>query len=357
VELLDLSVSNPTTAGFSYPDSPIITRQNSAYVADPFGLPSARQAVCRYYAEQHGVTIVPEQVVLTASTSEAYAFLFKLLCDPGDEVLVPRPSYPLFEHLAQLESVRPVFYPLHEHQGWWMDTQALKAPINQRTRALISVSPNNPTGSCLKQNEVEALDRLGLPVIVDEVFSDYPIEPAPSALTTVANHQGSLTFVLSGLSKVCGLPQMKLGWIVVSGPGSERALRGLELIADTYLSVGTPVQLAAPELLASRSIIQEQIRERTRINLESLRNACTGTSIRVLPHLEAGWYATVQLPSMLTEEEWVVSLLERQNVIVQPGYFFDFEREAFLILSLITPVEIFREGVSRIIAHVQSFET
>jgi alanine-synthesizing transaminase len=356
-EILDLTVSNPTTAGFSYPDLPILTRQDSLYVAEPFGLLSAREAVCRYYEEQHGVAISPEQVILTASTSEAYSFLFKLLCDPGDQVLVPRPSYPLFEHLAQLESVEPVFYPLQYNEGWWIDLQTVRSLAHAQTRAVVVVSPNNPTGSCLKQNELQALDELGLPIIVDEVFSDYRIEPAPSSLRSIAGHDRALSFAISGLSKVCGLPQMKLAWIVVSGPGREHALHKLEVIADAYLSVGTPVQLALPELLASRGSIQDQIRGRTFRNLAVLQSLCKGTVVRVLPHLEAGWYATVQLPSTQTEEEWVVSLLDQQNVLTQPGYFFDFEREPFLVLSLLTPENSFRESVLRLLAHVQSFET
>lgn len=346
--ILDLTESNPTSASLRYPELQAGSGLECAYIPDAFGLRSAREAVCAYMAQSQGVLVRPEHVCLTASTSEAYSFLFKLLCDPGDEVLIPAPSYPLFEFLAGLESVRVVSYPLRYHEGWWMDLEALKANVTNRTRAVVVVNPNNPTGSYLKRGEFDQLRSLGLPVLSDEVFSDYWFEADDSRVSTVAGCEGVLSFALSGLSKVSGLPQMKLGWIVVSGPGHEAALHRLEFIADTFLSVGTPVQLAAPELLASRHGIQEQIRSRCHGNFRYLRERSTPL------HVEGGWYATLPLSRLRTEEEWVLGLLQDCGVLVQPGYFYDFPAEGFVVLSLLTPESVFREGCDRLLSHANA---
>ncbi|MBC7928384.1 MAG: pyridoxal phosphate-dependent aminotransferase [Bryobacteraceae bacterium] len=330
--VLDLTVSNPTTAGFTYSPDLLRTLTNSQsliYDPNPLGLPKAREAVSKYYNGR----VPPSQIVLTSSTSEAYSWVFKLLCDPGDEVLIPRPSYPLFEFLAGLECVRTVQYPMHYAHGWYTDTGALQSLITPRTRAIVVVNPNNPTGSFCKQEEFAFLTTLGLPLIFDEVFADYSFTASPTLCTP--------HFVLSGLSKVCGLPQLKLGWIAVNDPAY---LPGLELIADTFLSVGSPVQHALPALLDTRFEMQRQIRERTRANLGFLR------SLR--PRLlepEAGWSAVIQVSPERTEEEWVLHLLTRHSVLVHPGYFYDFESEAFLVLSLLTNQKVFQEGASRII--------
>ena len=351
--LLDLTESNPTAAGFAYPDTAIAQALGDAralrYEPSAFGLESARQAVAGYYAER-GIELPVERIALTASTSEAYAYLFKLLCEPGDSVLVPRPSYPLFEFLAQLESVRVWQYPLFYDRGWHLDLHDLASRIDERTRAVILVNPNNPTGSYLKQREWEGLSALcaerGLAIISDEVFSDYGFGEDPERVPVVAAAGGeALSFSLSGLSKIAGLPQLKLGWMAAGGAADvvAEAMRRLELIADTYLSVGTPVQIAAPALLAAGDGIRAQIRERTQANLEVLRRAVAGTAMSVL-EVEGGWYATVKVPRTRSEEEWVLELLE-QGVLVQPGFFYDFGGAAYLVLSLLTQGAVFAGGV------------
>ena len=348
-EILDLTGSDPARAGLLHSPQALEDAfrhpRLNTYEPSPQGSLEARQAVCSYY-EGRGRRVCPERILLTASTSESYAWLLKLLADPGDEILVPRPSYPLFEFLAALESVRVVQYPLLYHDRWQIDFGALEALVTPRTRALFVVNPNNPTGSFLKRGEWPRLCRLQLPVVCDEVFSDFALAPDDARLESLAGDDGELlAFSLSGLSKVCGMPQMKLGWMVVSGPERDRseALRRLELIADTYLSVGTPVQLAAPHLLALRSSFQEPLKQRLRANLQMLRAA----PFRLLD-VEGGWYATIRVPRIRTEEEWVLHLLGR-GVLAQPGFFYDFEGEAYLVLSLLTPPDVFAAGCARII--------
>lgn len=347
--LFDLTQSNPTAAGIVYPRFTDLLADERAlrYEPNPRGLVTARDAVSDYY----GGVASPDRIVLTASTSEAYSYLFKLLCDPGDQVLVPRPSYPLFEMLAGLESVQVVQYPLRYCDGWFLDMDALRDSINDRTRAIVWVNPNNPTGSFLKRAEYSVIAALcserGLAFIADEVFADYPLEIAEDSVQSFTGLQECLSFSLSGLSKVCGLPQMKLGWIVAGGPAHCEALDRIEWIADTFLSVGSPIQYAARGMLAARAEIQECIRDRTAENLAFLRATFANTSCRVL-RAEGGWYATLQVPGTRTEEQWTLDLLE-SGVVVQPGYFFDFESEAFLIVSLLTQSDIFQKGVRHIL--------
>ena len=354
-EVLDLTESNPTAAGLLYGSERVLAAladpRSLRYEPGPAGILAARSAVSEYYSNRVPV----ERTLLTASSSEAYGFLFKLLANPGDEVLTPRPSYPLFDFLAALDSVRVVQYPLVYEGGWAIDFETLAARISPRTRAIVIVNPNNPTGSFLKKTELGQLVVLcrthGLAIISDEVFSDYGFENDPARVPSLIEVEDVLTFSLSGLSKVSGLPQLKLGWIVTSGPEALRkqAFDRLELIADTYLSVGTPVQWAAASLLASRLEIQSQILVRARANLALLRNKIgPGSPWQVLA-VEGGWYAVIQAPRIHSEEEWVLTLLAEDNVLVQPGFFFDFEKEAFLVLSLLTPSEMFGEGVQRIL--------
>jgi aspartate/methionine/tyrosine aminotransferase len=348
-ELLDLTESNPTRAGIVYPEGEILAgfQDARALVYDPesLGLPAARARI----AELHGVTA--DRVMLTASTSEAYSWLFKMLCDPGDEVLIPRPSYPLFDWLAALESVRVRSYPLRYHQGWFIDLEALRAAITSRTRAVVVVNPNNPTGSFVKAAELAALEEIcrtrEIALISDEVFADYALE---AGAFRTAQSDEALTFVLSGLSKLAGMPQMKLGWIILSGPEDLRveATQRLEIIADTYLSVGTPVQYALPALLGARNVVQAQILARVRANLALLRERVTGTSISLLD-VEGGWYAVLRVPRTGSEEQWVAELARDCGVLVQPGYFYDFETEAYLVVSLLTAEAVFGEGLSRIL--------
>ncbi len=350
--VLDLTESNPTHAGLRYPEDEILAALSDAraldYQPNPRGLESARQAVSNYYAAR-GVDVPASRIILTASTSEAYSYLFKLLADPGDEILVPRPSYPLFDYLAALESVQVRQYPLRYDGGWHIDFAALEGLITPRTRAIVVVNPNNPTGSYLKRDEWAKLQALGLPVLSDEVFSDFAFSPDPDRLTTLTGTASALTFSMSGLSKIAALPQLKLGWIVASGPGHEAALEGLEWIADTFLTVATPVQVALPRLLAASAAIRGQIQERTRANLAALRNALGAVSPCRVLEVEGGWYAILQVPRTRSEEEWVLHLLAGRDVLVQPGFFYDFESEAFLVLSLLTSPEVFEPGVRRIL--------
>jgi len=351
--ILDLTESNPTRAVLDYQGGELLAAladpRALLYDPDPRGLLAAREAVSEYYAER-GVDVTASRILLTASTSEAYSYLFKLLADPGDEILVPRPSYPLFDYLAAMESVRVRQYPLRYDGVWHIDFDALASAITTRTRAIVVVNPNNPTGSYLKRAEWERLQTFGLPILSDEVFSDFAFAPDPERLATLTASSGALTFSMSGLSKIAGLPQMKLGWIVAGGLDHAAALEGLEWIADTFLSVATPVQWALPRLLAASAIVQEQIRQRTRRNLEHLVAHASGDSspCRCL-HAEGGWYAVLEVPRVRTEEEWALGLLADRDVLVQPSFFYDFEAEAFLVLSLLTPPAIFAEGLRRIL--------
>ena len=340
--VLDLTESNPTHAALEYPTDIVDALADPRalrYDPAPAGIGEAREAVARYYAAR-GIPVEPERILLTASTSEGYAYLFKLLCDPGDEVLVPRPSYPLFEFLADMENVQVRQYPLRYHGDWSIDREALAAAVNARTRAIVLVNPNNPTGSYVKREELEFLKALSVPLISDEVFADYSFAHDEARVTSLAGH----AFVMSGLSKVAGLPQMKLGWIVVD---NREAMERLEWIADTYLSVGTPVQCAAPALLRAGDAVQRQIRRRCSANLAHLRQSLAGAAADILS-VEGGWYAIIRMPRIRGEEDWALELLARHDVLLQPGFFYDFESEAYLIASLLTPPDVFAEGVRRL---------
>ena len=359
IGLLDLTQSNPTQAGLDY--SPhlldgLLAPAALRYEPTPWGLDSAREAV----AAEHGVDV--SRVLLTASTSESYSYLFKLLCSPGDNVLVPKPSYPLFEFLAKLESVELRQYPLRYDGAWRIDFEALAATIDKRSRAVLLVNPNNPTGSYLKQDELAPLTALcakhGLAIVSDEVFSCYPLtEPhhtprdpdaSPSAdlVPTLAAESDVLTFCLNGLSKMGGLPQMKAGWMILGGPANQRrrAAELLELIADTFLSVSAPIQHALPGMLQLSRSVREQIQQRTRANLDHLSSLCTPL------HLEGGWYAI--LPVDTDEYDLVLDLVRHDNVLIQPGFFYDFDEGNHLILSLLTDPTDFREGLRRLISRL-----
>jgi len=353
--LADLTESNPTVVGLAYPAEAIRAALAApgalVYEPTPHGLPSARAAVAAYYA-RHGVAVDPARITLTASTSEAYSWIFKLLCDPGDDVLVPSPSYPLFDHLAALESVRPVAYPLRYHAGWFVDVEEVRRALTPRTRALFVVNPNNPTGHFLKRDEARALAALAaereLALVSDEVFADYAFAPDGARVTTLAGDSPALTFCLSGLSKVVGLPQLKLGWIVAGGPDARRAAAAerLELIADTYLSVAAPVQHAAPALLALVDDVGAQIAARVRENRATLAAALAGSAAQ-LYDAEGGWSAIVRLPSTHTEEEWTLMLLD-DGVLVHPGFFFDLPPTT-LVISLLVAPPILARGLAAIL--------
>jgi aspartate/methionine/tyrosine aminotransferase len=356
--LLDLTESNPTRAGLPYPEPAILSALASPralrYEPEPFGLPSAREAVARHLTAD-GPPVEAGRMVLTASTSEAYAFLFKLLCSPGDEVLVPRPSYPLFEHLAQLEAVRAVPYRLAYDGSWHVDLASVRAAVSPRSRAVVVVSPNNPTGSYVSAAELDALAALGLPIVSDEVFARYPLRDDAARARSALQADGPLVFALGGLSKLAALPQMKLAWIAVGGRELHvaTALGRLEVIADAFLSVSTPVQHALPQLLASSPPVRAAILARTRANLSALGDALAGSAASVLD-VEGGWYAPLRLPRTRTEEDWVLTLLEKDDVYVHPGHFFDFEDEAYVVVSLLTPESTLLEGIRRLVARIAS---
>jgi aspartate/methionine/tyrosine aminotransferase len=357
--VIDLTASNPTECGLSYDAvsilSSLVNPHGLEYHPQPKGLLSAREAVSDYYAERAAV-VDPQQVLLTTSTSEAYSFIFRLLCDPGDEVLVPAPSYPLFEFLADLQDVRLVSYPLFYDHGWQMDVQSLERTLTPRSRAILVVNPNNPTGSFVKSEEAARLSAVcaarGLALVADEVFLDYALDGM--ARSCFAANADALTLTLSGLSKISALPQMKLAWLVVSGPPTlgEEARARLEVIADTYLSLNTPVQLAAPVLLAQRHAIQPQLRKRIAHNLDELDKQLAGQKACSRLQVEGGWYAIVRVPATRSDEDLAIELLEKQSVLVHPGHFYDFAVDGYLVVSVITPVADFKEGIARVMAHL-----
>jgi alanine-synthesizing transaminase len=358
VSLIDLTLSNPTRAGLAYPPTLVTPLGDPAgldYDPDPRGLPPARAAVAAELA-RHGARVDPERIVLTASTSEAYAFLFKVLCDPGDEVLVPVPSYPLFELLSGLEAVRAVPYPLDPHGGWSYDVGAIAARVTSRTRAVIVVSPNNPTGTVLTSADVAALSACcathGLTLIADEVFADYRFATAAAASPTVLAGATCLAVSLGGLSKAVGLPQLKLAWMAVSGPDAEAAdlIDRLELVGDSFLSVGTPIQAALAAILAAGAVVRDQIRARLAANLATLRRRLDDVPALRLVEPAGGWTAVVRVPATGSEEALALRLLEQHHVVVQPGYFYDFPSEAWLVVSLLVEPDAFAYGIDRIVA-------
>ena len=361
--LLDLTTSNPTRAGLKYDAENLLGAfsNDKALDYDPQskGLLSAREAVAEYYRQEHDIfQLDPERIILTTSTSEAYSYIFRLLCNADDEILVPKPSYPLFEFLADLQDVRLIPYPLLYDHGWQIDFPSLYKSVTHRTRAVVVVHPNNPTGSFVRGEEVSALSgfckEYGLAIIADEVFLDYALDGAPR--TSFAKNDEVLTFALSGVSKVSGLPQMKLAWMVVNGPpdSATDAMSRLEIIADTYLSMSTPIQLAAPVLLDQRKNIQPLLLDRTRENLQELDRALLRQKSCQRLAVEGGWYTILRVPVTRSDEELSIELVQSGGVLVHPGHFFDFASEGNLVLSLITASDAFREGVKRILRHVNS---
>jgi alanine-synthesizing transaminase len=355
--IADLTESNPTRVGLSYPPAllaPLADARAVEYDPQPLGLWSARAAVAADF-RRRGIVISADRVALTSSTSEGYALLFKLLCNAGDQVLVPHPSYPLFEHLTRLECVDAVPYALEYHGAWRIDIESVRAAITDRTRAILIVSPNNPTGSILHRDDLTLLAEIAsardLPLIGDEVFADYKLDPAESATHVLAGGD-VLAFSLGGLSKSAGLPQLKLGWIGFGGPSDQvdAMLAAYEIVADTYLSVSTPVQSAAADLIESGAAIRAQIVARVRRNLESLRAlAAAFPAIDVL-RVEGGWSAVIEVPAVQSEERLVLDLLDQDDVLVHPGYFFDFPREAFVVVSLLVEPAAFDRAIARVLA-------
>lgn len=345
--LADLTASNPTRCGFAYDPALLSALADPAalvYDPQPRGLLSARQAVAAYYAD-HNVELSPEQIVLTTSTSEAYSFLFRLLCDPGSEILVPQPGYPLFDFLATLDDVRLRPAPLVYDHGWQIDPEGFRRAVTPATRALVLVHPNNPTGHFTQPWEARELAALcrqhSLSLIVDEVFLDYTFGPAPA--TFASGLDGVPVYVVSGLSKIAALPQMKAAWIVATGPEQTAALDRLEIIADTFLSMNAPVQCALPAWLSGRQGIQDQVRARVAANLATLDRALAALPAVTRLRADAGWYAVLRIPALQPDEQTVRELLDR-GVWTHPGYFFGFAPSGWLVLSLLAPTDEFRTG-------------
>jgi alanine-synthesizing transaminase len=355
--LIDLTVSNPTECGFAYDAAAILRsfqkEKSLAYEPEAKGLRTAREAVTEYYREEHGAAVDPESLILTTSTSEAYSHVFRLLCDPHDEILVPQPSYPLFEFLGDLQDVELVPYALQYAHGWFLDFASARRSLTPRTRAILLVHPNNPTGSYVKAEEVERLNGLcreeNLALIVDEVFLDYPL--SGDARKTFTGNRDALTFTLSGLSKISALPQMKVAWVVTSGPESltRPALERLEIIADTYLSLSSTVQWALPELLAQRRTLQPQMQQRVRANWAQLQTLARGKRCEVLES-EGGWYGVLRTPGALSGENLAIEIMQRALVLVHPGHFYNFPSDDFLVVSLIVSTDQFEQGMSRLSA-------
>jgi alanine-synthesizing transaminase len=364
-EILDLTESNPTRCGFVYPQGELLAHLSAPvsmrYVPSSQGLLSARQAVAAYYQSQN-IAISPTQIFLTASTSEAYSFLFRLLANPQEAILFPAPSYPLFDFLVDLNDLKSSFYPLVYQGQWAIDLGELENSISAQTKAVVAVNPNNPTGSYIAREELKHLNRMcqqnHLALISDEVFFDYAFDRSQRFVSCTANTE-NLTFTLGGLSKTLALPQMKLSWIVVNGPPDivAEAIARLEIIADTYLSVNAPVQNALASWLTFRPAIQEQIIKRVAVNRDYLVKSFSDYDAGAVLHADGGWYMIVKLLGGVDEESVAEQLLLRDQVYVHPGYFFNFSEEAYLILSLLPAESVFIEGVKRIIARVKSFNS
>lgn len=357
---IDLTESNPTRAQLLYPDdllAPLADPRGLSYAPDALGVSAAREAVSRDFARR-GLVVSPDRIMLTVSTSDAYSVLFKLLCDPGDEVLIPQPSYPLFEHLTSLDSVVGVHYQLEYHGRWSIDMASVRAALTTRTRAILIVNPNNPTGSLVSQGELDALADLcnarDIALIADEVFSDYALnDTANRSIASLVDRDDVLGFSMGGLSKSVGLPQVKLAWTAISGRRDqvENALSRLELICDTYLSVSTPVQLALEALLDRGSQVRTQIQARIKQNFARCTALVREHPSCTLLHADAGWSAVIRVPRLAPEEDLVLSLLVDSGVLVHPGYFFDFADESYLVVSLLVPESVFSEGVHRALVH------
>jgi alanine-synthesizing transaminase len=360
-KILDLTASNPTRVGLAYDEPAILGALGSSrsmdYDPQAKGVLEAREVVAEYYRAEHGIpSLGAERIVLTTSTSEGYSFVFRLLCNAGDELLVPKPSYPLFEFLADLQDVKLVPYPLIYDHGWEMDFPSLENVVTSRTRGVVVVHPNNPTGSFVRPAEIVMLNSFcrthELAVIADEVFLDYPLNQDKQA--SFAGNQDALTFTLSGLSKISALPQMKVAWVVTSGPQAEVAesMGRLEVIADTYLSMNAPMQWAIPALMGQRKSIQKQLLDRVRGNLAELDRQLAGQKACQRLSVEGGWYAVLRVPVTRSDEELAIELVKQKSVMVHPGHFYDFPRDGYLVLSLISAQGEFAEGIARLLQFI-----
>ncbi len=360
--IIDLTSSNPTECGFDYPQSAIIDAFSSPelvhYQPDPRGLISARKVVSDYY-QTKGQSVDPSTIFLTASSSEAYSHIFKLLCNVNDAVLVPQPSYPLFEYLAHINDVRLDYYHLTYDNGWHIDFESMRRAISSSTKAIVLVNPHNPTGMFVDPSEYSEIRELAvkhnLAIIVDEVFIDYPFESNQSFHRSYVTETRVLTFTLNGISKMLGLPQMKLGWMIIGGPAKIRqeAVSRMEILCDTFLSVNTPVQLAFPALMTAARYIHQEIARRVKANYKSLGSIIQQSAPVSVLESCGGWYGILKVPNIKSDEQWALDLLEKKGVSVFPGYFFDFERGTFLVVSLLIEEKNFISGIQTILAFVQ----
>jgi alanine-synthesizing transaminase len=358
---VDLTISNPTQCGFHYDSAKILAAfQNPkalAYEPEAKGLLAAREEVARYYQQDHGASVDPAALLLTTSTSEAYSYVFRLLCNPHDEILVLKPSYPLFDFLADIQDVSLIPYSLQYAHGWFIDFHSLVRALTPRTRAVLLVHPNNPTGSYVRAEELRQLNDLcgdrNVALVVDEVFLDYPLD-GQKRKTFVGNHD-VLTFTLSGLSKIAAQPQMKVGWVAVSGPQAlwRPAVDRLEIIADTYLSLNSPTQWAFPTLFSQRHELQPQIMERLRVNWAFLRTEVSAASCCELLDVQGGWYAVLRTKRDEPDEDLAIKILREAGVLIHPGHFYDFPADGCMVLSLITPVEALRCGVHKLLQYLK----
>jgi len=359
--ILDLTLSNPTEAGIAYPTADILSSlqrpEALRYLPNPRGIPEGREAIAAYY-QATGVAVDPGSLMLTAGTSEAYALLFALLCDPGETVLVPAPCYPLFEYIARIASVQVASYPLWYDGEWHLDLNAVGSLLERGARGLVAIHPHNPTGMYLKREELaalhEMLSRARAALIVDEVFIEYPLAASAGAAISTAGPAPILTFTLNGVSKMAGLPHMKVAWVAVSGPAPEKeeALERLEILGDTYLTVNTVVQAALPTLLCAGELVRGEIRRRLHGNLAILDDLLAGHPLCSRLHAEGGWYAVIRVPGTRTDEEWAVTMLEEADVLIHPGYFFDFPLGGHLVLSLLPEPALFSAGVEAMLRRV-----
>ena len=354
--IADLTVSNPTSCGLNYDTATTLNALTDVhamlYSPDPKGLYSARQSVVKYYAAL-GVPIDLEQLFLNTGTSEAYSFIFRMLCNPGDELLIPTPSYPLFEFLADIHDIRLVRYPLLYDHGWQIDTNAFERGISSRTRGAVIVNPNNPTGNYANEDAIwltRTCAQKEIALIADEVFFDYSLSPGPRYTFAAASE--ALTFVLSGISKICGLPQMKAAWTIVKGPQNLRkeAIGRLEVIADTYLSMNAPVQYALPAFLEQRYEFQRQLSYRVRTNLAELDRQLTFSKNCSRLKVEGGWNVVIRVPALRSDDDTAIELLESKNVYVHPGHFYDFPGDGYLVVSLIVPIDEFADGIMKLLS-------
>ncbi len=362
VPVIDLSESNPTRVGIEYPRRKILQAlqdpQVLYYTPSPLGLESARRSIADYYAER-GARVDWQDIILTSSTSEAYSLIFKLLVEPGDEIWAPHPGYPLIEHLAQAEGIQARYYPLVYGEGWLADFGGIEAGLGPRCRLFAAIHPNNPTGNYLKPGEWRWLSRTclrrAIPLVCDEVFFDYPLETASEPIFHPLREDPEVPlFLLNGLSKTTGLPQMKLAWMVLRGPADfkQEALSRLEFLSDNLLSIGTPVQCAAPMLLEAGKSVRARIQTRLHQNLRHLQGTLKNSAADVL-RVEGGWYAVLRLPQVASERDWVSDLLAHWDVWVHPGYFYGFQQDGFIVISLLPASDQFEQGVERILEAVR----